>query len=106
MSKYTLYLKMCGIFALLNNSNVPDDFVVATGETHSVRELCEYVFRKLDMNYEDYIIQNPKFLRPQELKYLRGDSSKIRSELGWDPIYNFESLLDEMIEFWMKIIVN
>jgi GDPmannose 4,6-dehydratase len=82
------------------------DYVVATGETHSVRELCQYVFGKLDMNYEDFVFQNPKYLRPQELKYLRGDSTKIRTKLGWKPTYSFETLLDEMTEYWMKILVK
>jgi len=88
------------------NVEKPGDYVVATGETHSVRELCQYVFGKLDLNYEDYVFQNPKYLRPQELKYLRGDSTKIRTELGWKPTYSFESLLDEMTEYWMKILVK
>ncbi len=83
------------------NAKDPDDFVVATGETHSVRELCEYVFSKLDLDYREFIVQNPKYLRPQELKYLKGDSSKIRSKLGWQPSYTFNSLLDEMIDHWI-----
>ena len=85
------------------NADKPDDYVVATGETHSVRELCEYVFSKLDLDYKNYLVQNPKFLRPQELKYLRGDSYKIRSSLDWSPTYNFESLLDDMINHWKHI---
>jgi GDPmannose 4,6-dehydratase len=84
----------------------PDDYVVATGQSHSVRQLCEFVFKRLDMNYENYVVQNPKFMRPQELRYLKGDSSKIRSELGWKPTYTFETLLDEMIEHWMRIIIS
>jgi GDPmannose 4,6-dehydratase len=79
----------------------PGDWVVATGETRSVRDMCKYVFEKLNLNYEDYIIQNQKFLRPEELKYLKGDSTKIR-ELGWKPEYTFESMMDEMIEFWVN----
>jgi GDPmannose 4,6-dehydratase len=86
------------------NAEDPDDFVVATGETHSVRELCEYVFSKLNLDYREFIVQNPKYLRPQELKYLKGDSSKIRSKLGWRPSYTFNSLLDEMIEHWSYIL--
>jgi GDPmannose 4,6-dehydratase len=74
----------------------PNDYVVATGQSHSVRQLCEFVFKRLDMNYENYVVQNPKFIRPQELRYLKGDSSKVRSELGWKPTYTFETLLDEM----------
>lgn len=87
---------------ILNNS-VPDDFVVATGETRSVREMCKYIFSALNLNYEDYIVQNQKFLRPEELKYLKGDSSKIKNLLGWKPEYTFESMMDEMIEHWLKI---
>jgi GDPmannose 4,6-dehydratase len=86
------------------NANHPSDYVVATGQTHSVRELCEYVFTQLDLNYQDYVTQNPKYLRPQELKYLKGDSSRIRNELGWKPTYTFETLLDEMIEHWIGIL--
>ena len=61
---------------------------------------CKYVFEKLNLNYEDYITQNQKFLRPEELKYLKGDSTKMR-ELGWKPEYTFESMMDEMVEFWV-----
>jgi GDPmannose 4,6-dehydratase len=88
---------------LMLQQNEPGDWVVATGKTHSVRQMCEYVFNKLDLNYKDYVIQNPKFLRPEELPYLKGDSTKIRTELGWKPKYTFEELMDEMIEHWLKI---
>jgi GDPmannose 4,6-dehydratase len=83
----------------------PGDWVVSTGVTHSVREMCDYVFSKLGLNYKDYIIQNQKFLRPEELKYLKGDSSRIRA-LGWQPEYTFETLMDDMIEHWLKIYKN
>jgi len=86
------------------NHNTPEDFIVATGETHSVRDLCEVVFTKLDMDYRDYIVQNPKYMRPEELKYLKGDSQTTRDVLGWAPEYTFESMLQEMIERWMKEI--
>jgi GDPmannose 4,6-dehydratase len=89
---------------LLLTHDVPKDWVVATGESHTVRDLCKYVFESLDMNYENYVIQNQKFLRPEELKFLKGDSAPIRSELGWKPVYTFESMLDEMIAHWMKEI--
>ena len=89
---------------LIMNAENPSDYVVATGATHSVRELCDYVFSRLELNYQDYVSQNPKFLRPQELKYLKGDASRIRSELGWEPSYTFESLLDEMIEHWQIML--
>ena len=84
---------------LINQQPEPSDWVVSTGVTHSVREMCDYVFSKLDLNYKDYVTQNPKFLRPEELPYLKGDSTKIR-KLGWVPEYTFESMMDEMIEHW------
>ena len=87
---------------LIINHTTPDEFIVATGKTNSVRDLCEYVFTQLDMDYKQYVVQNPKFMRPEELNYLKGDSSKVRDMLGWVPKYTFETLLDEMIEHWMK----
>ena len=85
------------------NHDEAKDWVVSTMDTHSVRELCEYVFSKLGLNYKDYVVQNEKFLRPNELKYLKGDSSNIREKLGWKPEYTFEQMFDEMIEHWMTI---
>jgi GDPmannose 4,6-dehydratase len=87
---------------MIVNHNKADEFIVATGETHSVRDLCETVFSKLGMNYEDYIVQNPKYMRPEELKYLKGDPSKSIEVLGWKPEYTFSTMLDEMIERWEK----
>jgi GDPmannose 4,6-dehydratase len=87
---------------LITNNDEARDWVVSTGETRTVRELCKYVFSSLDLNYEDYVVQNPEYMRAEELKYLRGDSSEIREKLGWQPKYNFNSLMDEMIETWMK----
>ena len=75
----------------------PDDYVCATGVSHSVRDCCEYVFGKLDMDYRDYVVLDKKFLRPEELNDLRGDSSKLRTQLGWEPEYGFEGLMDDMI---------
>ena len=86
------------------NHDVPDDFVVATGETHSVREMCDIVFKYLDMDYKEYVVQNPKFLRPEELPYLRGDASKARKILGWEPEYTFERLMKEMVDHWMDVL--
>jgi GDPmannose 4,6-dehydratase len=79
----------------------PDDFTVATGEAHSVRELCDYVFGKLGMDYRKFVVQDPRLLRPEELNFLRGDSTKVRTILGWKPKYTFETLLDEMVEYWL-----
>jgi len=79
----------------------PDDFVCATGISHSVRDLCEYVFGALDLNYLDYVKQDEKFYRPEELNDLKGDSTKLRKIIGWKPKYTFETMLDEMIEYWL-----
>ncbi len=77
------------------------DLVVATGETRSVGDMCNYVFSQLGMDYTNYVISNPKFLRPEELKYLKGDCSKFKSITEWKPEYTFNMLMDEMIEHWM-----
>jgi GDPmannose 4,6-dehydratase len=79
----------------------PDDFVCATGISHSVQDLCEYVFGKLDLNWELYVKQDEKFLRPEELHNLKGDPSKLVKATGWTHDYTFESMLDEMIEYWL-----
>ena len=89
---------------LIINHSIPDDFVVATGQTHSVREMTDYVFSKLGLDYKEFVVQNPIFLRPEELPYLRGDSSKLRSTFNWQPEYTFETLMDEMIDFWVTTI--
>ena len=78
----------------------PEDFVCATGVSHSVKELCEYVFTKLGLNYEDYVKLDIKFLRPEELTDLKGDPSKLMKATGWKPTYTFETMLDEMIAYW------
>tara|TARA_Y100000593_G_scaffold76445_1_gene141305 strand:- start:94 stop:1098 length:1005 start_codon:yes stop_codon:yes gene_type:complete len=75
----------------------PDDFVCATGVSHSIRDCCEYVFGKLGMDYENYVVVDEKFLRPEELNDLKGDSSKIRKTLGWKPNYTFETMIDDML---------
>ena len=85
---------------MIMNHATPEEFIVATGETHSVRDLCEVVFEKLGMDYRGYIVQNPKYVRPEELKYLKGDPSKARDILGWRPEYSFEKMLEEMIDRW------
>ena len=84
---------------LILQQDKPNDYVCATGESYSVRDLCKYVFTKLDMDYKDYVIIDPKYYRAEELHDLKGDSTLLRS-LGWKPKYNFVSLLDDMIEYW------
>jgi GDPmannose 4,6-dehydratase len=87
---------------LIMDYDKPDDFVVSTMQTRSVREMVQHVFSRLDLDVEKYVFQNEKYIRPEELKYLKGDSTKIRSLLEWKPEYTFEVMLDEMIDFWLK----
>lgn len=87
---------------LIINNDKPEDFVVSTGVTHSVRDMTNYVFKKLDLDPNNFISQNPKYLRPEELKYLKGDSTRLREKFNWEPEYTFETLLDEMVDFWLK----
>jgi len=89
---------------LIINHDIADDFVVSTMETRSVREMCDIVFKYLNLNYQDYVTQNPKYLRPEELPYLKGDSTKIRTVLGWKPTYTFEEIMHEMTDHWMDIL--
>lgn len=86
------------MWMILQNEK-PDDFVCATGVSHSVEDLIKYVFGKLNLKWENYVKVSGKFLRPEELNNLKGDSSKLKQKTGWKPDYNFGLLLDEMIEF-------
>jgi len=88
---------------LILQQDEPGDWVVATGETRSVRDMCEYVFSSLGLDYKQYVIQNDKFLRPEELPYLKGDSTRMRA-LGWTPEYTFNGMMDEMVEHWTSIL--
>ncbi|MBE7472215.1 MAG: GDP-mannose 4,6-dehydratase [Anaerolineae bacterium] len=76
----------------------PDDYVVATGETHSVRELCQVAFDCVGLNWEDYVIVDEKFYRPAEVDLLIGDPSKAHAKLGWEPSVTFKELVELMVE--------
>jgi GDPmannose 4,6-dehydratase len=76
----------------------PDDFVIATGETHSVRELCELAFAEVGLDYQDYVKVDERHYRPAEVDLLIGDSSKAKKVLGWKPTYTFEDLIREMVQ--------
>jgi GDPmannose 4,6-dehydratase len=80
----------------------PNDYVCATGISHTVRYLCDYTFSKLGLDYRDYVTQDEKFLRPEELNDLKGDSTKLRNHTGWSPNYSFETMMDEMIDYWLN----
>ena len=88
---------------LMLQQDKPDNFVCSTGVSHSVKDLVKYTFNKLDLDWEQYIKTDPKFLRPEELRDLKGDSTKLR-KLGWKPDYTFETMIDEMIDYWMEIL--
>lgn len=93
------YVKAMWMILQLEESG---DFVCSTGVSHSVQDLCEYVFSKLNLNWQEYVKADAKFFRPEELHDLKGDSSKLRKMTGWQPEYTFETMLDEMIAYWME----
>jgi GDPmannose 4,6-dehydratase len=76
----------------------PDDYVIATGETHSVREFCERAFGEVGLDYEQYVKVDQRLLRPAEVDLLVGDATKAREELGWQPDYTFVGLVSEMVQ--------
>ena len=86
---------------LILQQDKPDDFVCSTGVSHSVKDLCEYVFSRLGLNYQDFVTLDEKFLRPEELRDLKGDCSKLQNLTGWSHKYTFETMLDEMVEYWL-----
>ena len=74
-----------------------DDYVIATGETHTVREFCELAFRELGLDYEKYVKIDERYYRPAEVHVLLGDSTKARHRLSWQPKYKFSELVKEMV---------
>jgi len=80
-----------------------DDFVCSTGVSHSVGDLVEYTFNKLGLDSNQYVKVDEKFFRPEELKDLKGDCTKIKEELGWSREYNFETMIDEMVNHWLTV---
>ena len=83
---------------LMLQQDEPDDFVVCTGETHSVREFCELAFGRLNLNWEDHVVVDEAFLRPAEVDLLVGDSSKAAERLGWKPQTDFADLVEMMVD--------
>jgi len=80
-----------------NHRDEPDDYVVATGETHTVRELCELAFGEVGLDYNDYVKIDPQFYRPAEVELLVGDAARARVKLGWKPTVTFARLIQEMV---------
>ena len=84
---------------LMLQQDIPDDYVIATGETHTIRELLDVAFGYINItDWTPYIYINPKFIRPAEVPYLRGDMQKAREKLGWSPKTTFKELIEEMVE--------
>ncbi len=83
---------------LMLQQDQPEDYVVASGETHSVREFAQIAFDQVGLNYEDYVTIDPAFFRPAEVDLLLGDPGKAKAQLGWEPAYSFEDLVREMVD--------
>jgi GDPmannose 4,6-dehydratase len=91
---------------MMLQQDTPDDFVIATGETHSVAELLEVAFNCLDMNWKDYAVQDEQFMRPAEVDLLVGDASKAGQILGWEPAVTFQQLVQMMVEADYQALKN
>ena len=91
-----------GMWMMLNH-NIPDDWVLATGEAHSVREFLEVGFNEIGLKYEDYILTSEKYHRPNEVNYLLGDYTKAKTELGWSPETSFKDLVKLMVQSDLKL---
>ena len=89
---------------LMLQQETPDDYVVGTGQTHSVRELCQVAFGHLGLDYQEFVKADPRFMRPAEVDLLVSDPSKAREELGWEPAVSFEDLVVMMVDADLKRI--
>jgi len=87
---------------LMLQQDEPDDYVIATGETHSVKEFAEMAFSHVGLNYQDYLSSDEIFFRPAEVHLLKGDYSKGKKILGWEPTVSFEKLIQMMVETDLK----
>ncbi len=83
---------------LMLQQDKPDDYVIATGEAHSIKEFLDIAFREVGLDWQDYVMRDPKFMRPAEVEYLRGDYTKAKKVLGWEPEISFEYLVKMMVE--------
>jgi GDPmannose 4,6-dehydratase len=83
---------------LMLQQDGPDDYVIATGETHSVRELCQVAFDHVGLDWQDYVVVDRQFLRPADVDHLVGDAAKARAKLGWEPTVSFEELIRLMVD--------
>ena len=91
---------------LMLQQDRPDDFVICTGETHSVREFCEAAFSRVDLDWEKYVVVDERFLRPAEIDLLVGDYSKAADVLGWAPRTGFAELVETMVDADMEFLAR
>lgn len=89
---------------LMLQQDAPDDFVIATGETHTVEKLVKVAFDCVDLNWQDYVTQDPRFMRPAEVDLLVGDPTKAGEQLGWEPQVSFEKLIQMMVEADLQLL--
>jgi GDPmannose 4,6-dehydratase len=89
---------------LMLQQPAPDDYVVAMGETHSIREMCQEAFDYADLDWQKYVVQDPRFIRPAEVELLVGDASKARQELGWKPKVTFRKLVQLMVDADLELV--
>jgi GDPmannose 4,6-dehydratase len=89
---------------LMLQQDSPDDFVIATGESHTVREFCELAFARVGLDHEAYVEVDPRYYRPAEVDFLEGDASKARRLLGWEPKVRFEQLVEIMVDADVKLL--
>jgi len=89
---------------LMLQQPTPDDYVVATGETHSIHELCEEAFGYVGLDWQEYVVQDPRFIRPAEVDLLVGDPSKARQVLGWEPGVDFSQLIRMMVDSDLELL--
>ena len=82
--------------------DTPDDYVISTNETHSVREFCEIAFGRVGLDYNDFVSIDPRFYRPAEVELLRGDFAKAKEQLGWEPEVSFTGLVEMMVDSDLK----
>jgi GDPmannose 4,6-dehydratase len=87
---------------LMLQNKEPESFVISTGETRTVKEMVDYVFNRIGLDPKQYVETSEKYCRPEELDYLRGDSTKARAVLGWKPKITFEQMMDEMVDHWIN----
>ena len=92
-----------GMIMMLTDNPQPKDYVMATGETHSVREFCRHAFDFVGLNYQAYVEVDPRFFRPAEVNVLIGDSTRIRNDLGWAPTVTFQSLVEKMVQHDLRL---